>query len=268
MPSLVRGYEAPLTHLDLADSSQEVFRPGSASPSAILYEAAELFERRSPKADEFIRSIRAELVGAVDTCIDAAGREFEVVWQKKLLRVSLAIDVERNIADDVYSQAATFGKTFLDLYNPNDFVQMTQTLRVLNAARYYEIGIPLTYDQCASPLLRLVLCSLIGTQIPSASTITSHRAPHFSLSASPLPSHFNISSPLPCARPQALGAITHLLPLFDFRLVITADSCRRGRRVLGHRREAGRTDRCQLRRCSADGVDDGTDGTRYEAAGA
>lgn len=24
---------------------------------------------------------------------------------------------------------------------------MTQTLRVLNAARFYEIGIPLTYDQ-------------------------------------------------------------------------------------------------------------------------
>ena len=44
-------------------------------------------------------------------------------------------------------QAATFGKTFLDLYNPNDFVQMAQTLRVLNAARFYEIGIPLTYDQ-------------------------------------------------------------------------------------------------------------------------
>lgn len=47
-------------------------------------------------------------------------------------------------------QAATFGKTFLDLYNPTDFVQMSQALRVLNAARYYEIGIPLTYDQCVS----------------------------------------------------------------------------------------------------------------------
>lgn len=45
-------------------------------------------------------------------------------------------------------QAATFGKTFLDLYNPTDFVQMSQALRVLNAARYYEIGIPLSYDQC------------------------------------------------------------------------------------------------------------------------
>lgn len=44
-------------------------------------------------------------------------------------------------------QAASFGKTFLDLYNPVDFVAMSQTLRVLNAVRYYEIGMPITYDQ-------------------------------------------------------------------------------------------------------------------------
>lgn len=80
-----------LAHLSLStESSQDVFRPGSASPSAILFEAAELFEKRSPKADEYIRNIKTELVVAVDTCIDAAGREFEVVWQKKLLRVSEA----------------------------------------------------------------------------------------------------------------------------------------------------------------------------------
>lgn len=44
-------------------------------------------------------------------------------------------------------KAASFGKTFLDLYNPSEFIQMSQTLRVLNAVRYYEIGLPLTYDQ-------------------------------------------------------------------------------------------------------------------------
>ena len=66
---------------------------------------------------------------AVDTCIDAAGRDFDVYWQRRLLK------------------AASFGKTFLDLYNPSDFVAMSQTLRVLNAARYYEVGIPITYEQ-------------------------------------------------------------------------------------------------------------------------
>lgn len=122
-----------------------MFLPGSTSPAAILFEAMELFEKRSPKADEQIRMIRPELVSAVDTCIDAAGREFESHWQKKLLK------------------AATFGKTFLDLYNPTDFVQMTQTLRVLNAARFYEVGIPLTYDQHVPPVLRTRLTDELGT---------------------------------------------------------------------------------------------------------
>lgn len=44
-------------------------------------------------------------------------------------------------------QAAQFGRAFLDLYNPNDFVTMAQMLKVLNAVRFYEVGIPITYDE-------------------------------------------------------------------------------------------------------------------------
>ncbi|KAK4049105.1 Vacuolar protein sorting-associated protein 16 [Microbotryomycetes sp. JL221] len=110
-------------------SSQDVFRPGSASSAAILFEASELFESRSPRADEFIRNIKKDLVMAVDTCIQAAGQEFDVFWQKRLLK------------------AAAFGKTFLDMYNPSSFVEMSLTLRVLNAVRSFEIGIPITYDE-------------------------------------------------------------------------------------------------------------------------
>lgn len=35
----------------------------------------------------------------------------------------------------------------MDLYNPSEFVEMAQTLKVLNAVRYFEVGIPITYDQ-------------------------------------------------------------------------------------------------------------------------
>lgn len=45
------------------------------------------------------------------------------------------------------TQAASFGKAFLDLYDPSSFVDMARTLRVLNAVRHYEIGIPITYDE-------------------------------------------------------------------------------------------------------------------------
>ncbi|RSH83220.1 uncharacterized protein EHS24_006887 [Apiotrichum porosum] len=111
------------------DASLAVFQPGSEHPAAVLYDALDHFERKSPKADEAIRSIRPDLARAVDTCIEAAGREWDVTWQRRLLK------------------AAQFGRAFLDLYNPGDFVAMAQTLKVLNAVRYYEIGIPITYDQ-------------------------------------------------------------------------------------------------------------------------
>ncbi|PBP15453.1 vacuolar protein-like protein sorting vps16, partial [Diplocarpon rosae] len=73
--------------------------------------------------------IRPNLVEAVDTCVKAAGHEFSIHWQKQLLR------------------AASFGKSVLDIYNSDDFVDMCETLRVLNAVRYYEIGLPLSYEQ-------------------------------------------------------------------------------------------------------------------------
>lgn len=68
-------------------STFSVFRPGSTSFAAILYDAWEHFTRRSPKADEHIRSIRPELASAVDDCIDAAGREWGPYWQRRLLNV-------------------------------------------------------------------------------------------------------------------------------------------------------------------------------------
>lgn len=70
-----------------AASSVSIFRPGSTSPSAILYDAWENFSKKSPKADESIRSIRPELAAAVDEIVDAAGREWEPNGQRRLLSV-------------------------------------------------------------------------------------------------------------------------------------------------------------------------------------
>ena len=111
------------------DSTLAVFRPGSTHPAAILFEALEQFDKQSPKADESVQSIRPDLASAVDTCIEAAGRESDAHWQRKLLK------------------AAQFGRAFLDLYDPTEFVAMAQTMKVLNAVRYFEIGIPITYDE-------------------------------------------------------------------------------------------------------------------------
>ncbi len=98
----------------------------------MLYDALDHFEKKSPKADECIRSIKSELAEAVDACIEAAGEEFTYSAERALLK------------------ASSFGKCFLDFYNPEKFVEMCKTLRVLNAVRYYEIGIPITIHQYPS----------------------------------------------------------------------------------------------------------------------
>ncbi|KAF9899141.1 hypothetical protein BX616_003227 [Lobosporangium transversale] len=111
------------------DVTESIFNIGSTAPAAMLYDALDHFEKKSPKADENIRSIRLELSEAVEACIEAAGHEISHQYQRTLLK------------------AASFGKCFLEIHNADSFVEMCKVLRVLNAVRYYEIGIPLTYAQ-------------------------------------------------------------------------------------------------------------------------
>ena len=111
------------------DSTETVFKFGSTSPASVLLDAIDQLEKKSPKADDNIQMIRTSLDEAVDTCVRAAGQEYSIHWQKQLLK------------------AASFGKSVLDLYNSDDFVDMTEALRVLNAVRFYEIGLPLSYEQ-------------------------------------------------------------------------------------------------------------------------
>lgn len=82
-------YLLPLFSLfGLEDGTLSIFQPGSTKPASILYEALEHYQRKSPKADENIRVIKPDLAEAVDTCIEAAGQEWDAKWQQKLLRVS------------------------------------------------------------------------------------------------------------------------------------------------------------------------------------
>ncbi|USW50105.1 Putative vacuolar protein sorting-associated protein [Septoria linicola] len=111
------------------DATEEVFKIGSDSPPAVLLDAIVQLDNKSPKADDNIQMIRPNLDEAVDVCVRAAGHEFNVHWQKQLLK------------------AASFGKSVLDLYNSDDFVDMTEALRVLHAVRDHEIGLPLSYEQ-------------------------------------------------------------------------------------------------------------------------
>ena len=104
---------------------------GSTSPASVLLDATDQLEKKSPKADSNMKLLRDDgtEADAVDTCIEAAGHEFSIYWQKQLLK------------------AASFGKSTIDLYNSDEFVDMCETIRLLNAVRFYKIGLPLSYDQ-------------------------------------------------------------------------------------------------------------------------
>ena len=92
-------------------------------------DAIDQLDKKSSKADENIQLIRPHLPDAIAACIGAAGQEYSRYWQKQLLK------------------AASFGKSVLDFYSSDDFVDMCEKLRVLNAVRDYKIGLPLTYNQ-------------------------------------------------------------------------------------------------------------------------
>lgn len=106
-----------------------IFKIGSVSPAAILLDCVEQLDRNSPKADENLQIIRDQLPEAVNSCIEAAGYEFEAYWQKALLK------------------AASFGKAAIELFDSDYFVQMCEYIRVLNAVRQINVGIFQSHTQ-------------------------------------------------------------------------------------------------------------------------
>uniref|UniRef100_A0A8C7E383 Vacuolar protein sorting-associated protein 16 homolog n=1 Tax=Naja naja TaxID=35670 RepID=A0A8C7E383_NAJNA len=116
---------------EIPEASEEIFKIASMSPGALLLEAQKEYEKESQKADEYLREIKDQklLSEAVEQCIKAASYEHSPPIQKALL------------------QAASFGKCFIDKFAPENFVETCRDLRVLNAVRDYQIGMPLSFDQ-------------------------------------------------------------------------------------------------------------------------
>ncbi|KAL8172309.1 hypothetical protein V2J09_024113 [Rumex salicifolius] len=126
------------------DSTVSIFKIGSTTPAALLYDALDHFDRRSAKADENLRIIRQNLPEAIEACIDAAGYEFDAFRQKTLLR------------------AASYGQAFCSTVPRDRFQEMCKTLRVLNAARSPEIGIPLSLQQYKDLTAPVLISRLIN----------------------------------------------------------------------------------------------------------
>ena len=67
-----------------------LLRIGSIEPSAMLLDAADAFESGSTASDEAARAITKTgmLSEAIEGCIDAAAKEFDIATQKRLLRAA------------------------------------------------------------------------------------------------------------------------------------------------------------------------------------
>jgi vacuolar protein sorting-associated protein 16 len=125
---------------------EEIFRIGANGPSAMLYEASiSYYKERSQRSDEYIRAIKAKkkLEEAISNCIEAASNEYDPINQKALLYASL------------------FGRYFEEFPNPSQFVDMCQTLRVLNAIRHHSIAIPITYSQYEALTPQVIINRLV-----------------------------------------------------------------------------------------------------------
>ena len=130
---------------------RDVFELGASNPASILYDASLAFyEQRNQVAEEYIRSLKGKvsstsnsLEEAIDTCILAAPHEFEPKYQIELMRASL------------------FGRYFSDYSKANAYVKMCQTIRVLNAIRHIQIGMPVTYVQYEALSIEVIVDRLI-----------------------------------------------------------------------------------------------------------
>ena len=112
----------------------DIFGLGSTENAALLFDSYEAFEAKDARADRDRRAVEKEdLLLTVENIIEAAQFELDnLKTQKKLLK------------------AASYGKLFVteDISDLSDmFVETCKSLRVINAIRNAEIGMPVTYTQ-------------------------------------------------------------------------------------------------------------------------
>jgi len=122
----------------VSDATDNIFRIGSTAPAAQLFDAQEAFENGDAHADDSLRALAAgdgtsggsnALKTAIDQCLQAAAFEFDFEVQRSLLK------------------AASFGKLVCPAFKADKFVDMCRVLRVLNAVRSPDVGMPLTHAQ-------------------------------------------------------------------------------------------------------------------------
>ncbi|EMG46948.1 Vacuolar-like protein sorting VPS16 [Candida maltosa Xu316] len=114
------------------ETTVAMYQVGSSSPSSILADCIDKFSSNASKAHGNISLLKSDgiLLKAMDDCLEVAVDEFSVEWQRRALK------------------AVSFGKIYTDeVYNPDKFVSIVNTIKVLNQIREPELGLFLTRQQ-------------------------------------------------------------------------------------------------------------------------
>ncbi len=150
-----------------------MLRIGSIEPSAMLLDASDAFQNGNPSSDEAARAITKTglLMDAIEGCIEAASKEFDVHLQKRLLRAAsygMHFDYKGGggvgglVAKMTYANNNT---------RPSDvallFVETAKKIRVLNALRDPAVGIVLTRAQYDSIDATGIVARLIAMKRPA-----------------------------------------------------------------------------------------------------
>ncbi|GBF95901.1 hypothetical protein Rsub_08492 [Raphidocelis subcapitata] len=130
----------------VAEPLLQVYRPGSTAPAAALWDARDLWDAASARADRLLRELGTAGIGeAVRACIEAAGLDLSPPRQRALLR------------------AAAFGRPFAGPnFPPLALRGAARVLRVLNAVRDPAVGVPLTAAQLEALTLPVLVSRLVS----------------------------------------------------------------------------------------------------------
>jgi len=186
----------------------QLLRIGSIEPGAMLLDASDAFEAGSPNADEAARAITRTglLMEAVDICIDAACKEFDIRTQKRLMRAasygmhftykdglevhallggstimksSSGLDEEADEGEGKEGEHKTDGEQQQTLAEslterPSEtakkFVHSARKIRVMNALRAANVGFPLSSAQYDEITPTGVIARLVGMGRPALAT--------------------------------------------------------------------------------------------------
>lgn len=177
----------------LTDSSVEILqrvppctalllRIGSIEPSAMLLDASDAFDSGSPASEEAACAIvkTGALMEAIETCTEAATKEFDIGTQKRLLgaatygmHFSYKASDERSCIMGGPLEGSEEGCKVRPSYTTTKFVAAARKLRILNALRNPDVGFILTAQEFDSITTTGLVARLIAMKRPALATAIS-----------------------------------------------------------------------------------------------